>query len=625
MDHGKRINRINRILAIAILFSLTLLGCLGRLAWLQLAPGGNMARPVNVPAKDGWKRYAVTQRQRQLVLDTGRGDFLDRYGNPITGETYDALAFFPVFPSIEGNRTALRQLAEVLHTEEGVIARFWEGLHEPKFWPRTGSDKPMQLQQEQADAIKRLRLDGVKVLAYRNRYRSEFAAKHFIGFTSQHPEWVALRFQKELASGKHHLTEQVGGTGLEKSLDSYLHGIGPLSISYFMDGRNKPLSGLDMRLIAPRNPYYPLQVVTTIDLELQNKLEAYALHSGLKEGAIVVLDAVSGDVTAMVSLPELYPDRFSTSDGSEWINYALKAVEPGSIFKLVTAAAALEAVVAEREEHFHCSGEYGKYGLSCWKKGGHGDITMKEGLAQSCNIVFATLAERLKPAQLERTAASLGVVGQVGWYSDKRGDQAAARQLRLLEEEEPGRIFQSSGAQYTPDGGVMAQTGIGQRDVRISPLQAANLIVTLLNGGKVREPRLVSEIRYANGQSMVGFPRHAVKGKGRIGAETASWLIRRMEEVVDRGTGMSIRSGHWKVAGKSGTAETTKGGAARNHQWFAGFGPVESPRYAVAVLAAYRAPGSSHLATRMFREVMDIAASLETTSRSYVTDRTTRH
>lgn len=243
-------------------------------------------------------------------------------------------------------------------------------------------------------------------------------------------------------------------------------------------------------------------------------------------------------------------------------------------------------------------------------------MTLAEGLAHSCNIVFASLAERLQPAQLERTAASLGVTGKIGWHSDK-SSEPAARQLRLLEEEQPGRVFPSSAAGMIRDGGVMAQTGIGQRDVRISPLHAANLIVTLLNGGRVTEPRLVSEIRYANGQSMVRFPRHAVKGNGRIGGETASWLIRRMEEVVDRGTGMTIRSGRWKVAGKSGTAETTKAGAVRNHQWFAGFGPVESPRYAVAVLAAHRPPGSKHLATRMFREVMDIAASHEAASRSH--------
>nr|MBC9202628.1 hypothetical protein [Paenibacillus sp. PL91] len=159
------------------------------------------------------------------------------------------------------------------------------------------------------------------------------------------------------------------------------------------------------------------------------------------------------------------------------------------------------------------------------------------------------------------------------------------------------------------DGGVLAQSGIGQRDVRMSPLQAANLIVTLLNDGRVMEPRLVSEIRYANGQRMVKLPAQRAQAiRGRIKPATAYALRRGMEAVVDHGTGRSIRQGLWAVAGKSGTAETTRAGSARNHQWFAGYGPVKKPRYAIAVLVENKPPGSSHQATKLFRGVMDIAA-----------------
>jgi cell division protein FtsI/penicillin-binding protein 2 len=84
-----------------------------------------------------------------------------------------------------------------------------------------------------------------------------------------------------------------------------------------------------------------------------------------------------------------------------------------------------------------------------------------------------------------------------------------------------------------------------------------------------------------------------------------------MEAVVTTGTGRSIREGTWEVAGKSGTAETVKAGAARNNQWFAGFGPIRSPRYTVAVLAENRTPGTSNKATALFRGVMDILAEHE--------------
>ncbi|MGO4369521.1 peptidoglycan D,D-transpeptidase FtsI family protein [Paenibacillus sp. MCAF20] len=607
-----------RVWAAALVLFCIMILFIVRLAWLQLLPWSSHAAVHAAVNRGGWQRLSVIQRQRNLVLDSGRGDFVDRYGQAITGETYSAAAFFPVRPDARGEAGTVRQLAALLGVSAEQLQSYWDAVREPVFWTAGAGKLPLRLKAEQAEAIERLGLNGVSVLPYRNRYVSGFEAKHMIGFTSQHPEWLAANHSKELASGKRKLNEQVGGAGLEKSLDKLLHGIGATSVSYFIDGRNAPVHGLDYRITQPGNSYYPLKVQTTIDLKLQNKLEAYADAQGLKEGAIVVLDADNADVIAMVSRPKLKPGQFESSDGSEWSNHALTAVAPGSIFKLVTAAAAMEAGVVSKKEKFHCNGEYGKYGLSCWKEGGHGTITLQEGLAQSCNIVFATIAERMRAAELQRVAYALGIGRKAGWHRDKPFGPFR-RPLRLLEEEEQGQLFagvdrgatggMSQQALAAVDGGVMAQSGIGQRDVRMSPLQAANLIVTLLHEGRVMEPRLVSEIRYADGQRMVKLPaQRAQGGRGRIHAGTAHALLRGMRAVVDHGTGRSIRQGDWTVAGKSGTAQTERAGIALNHQWFTGYGPVKSPRYAVAVLAANRTPGSPHQATKLFRGVMDIAA-----------------
>lgn len=595
---------VKRILITGICFSLILLLFLGRLAWLQLLPG--QPGTASHGARDSWKRMAVVQRQRSLVLDSGRGDFIDRHGVPITGETYDTLALFPVQREVRGSDGELARLAGLLGTTYLELINRWDGMTEPDFWRQTKESSPYRLTKEQAAEISELKTNGVRVLPYRNRYPNSFDAKHIIGFTSQHPEWLMRAHPRDLKEGKRRLTEQVGGSGLEKSLDSFLHGVGETSVSYFIDGRNTPLEGLDLRIIQPKNSYYPLKAVTTIDLALQNELETYADRSGLKEGAIVVLDAGNADIVAMVSRPKL-PASFRIADGSEWVNHALKAVEPGSIYKLVTAASALENKVVRKGEKFHCDGEYGKYGLSCWLHGGHGDITLEEGLAQSCNIVFATIAERLRAEQLDRTAVALGVKERVGWHNDKsKGLLPGA--FRLLEEEERGRLF--AGDTASVDGGVMAQSGIGQRDVRMTPLQAANLIVTLLHGGQVREPRLVSKIHYANGGSLVEFPTRMDRdlGGAAIHPSTARKLLDHMKDVVEHGTASSIKGGVWTAAGKTGTAETVKDGVQRNHQWFAGYGPVQTPKYAIAVLAANRPVGSQHQATKLFRGAMDIAA-----------------
>lgn len=603
-----------RALAAGLLITFLMLLFITRLAYLQLLPSHVPSASPSPGGRDGFKRMAVMQRQRSLVLDTGRGDFVDRNGRAITGETYLTLALFPIHADSRGDQAQLAALAQLLGVDANELLRRWDEMRAPDFWHDGSEDQPIRLTEERADAIRKLKINGIRVLPYRNRYLTAFDAKHWIGFTSQHPEWLMAAHEKDLLSGRRKLSEQVGGSGLEKSLDGLLHGIGETSVSYYLDGRNAPLHGLDVRVVQPRNKFYPLKVVTTIDLELQNKLEAYADRAGLKEGAIVVLDTQSADILAMVSRPKLRPGQFLTADGSEWENYALKAVEPGSIYKLITAAAALEHHVVKRHETFHCNGHYGKYGLSCWKEGGHGKLTFREGLAQSCNIVFAELAERLEAEELQRTADALGVTERIGWHSGKF--DPLAKPLRLLEEEQAGQVFAVEELKNV-DGGIMAQSGIGQRDVRMTPLQAANLIVTLLHRGSVHEPRLVSEIRYATGERMIELKaRHAPGRSRRIAAHTATELLRGMEAVVDHGTGQSIRDGVWQVAGKSGTAETIRDGVARNHQWFAGYGPVKSPRYAIAVLAANRPIGSSHQATKLFRGAMDIAAQHAVTKQS---------
>lgn len=645
-----------RIWIAALLISLVMMLYIGRLAWLQLMPGSSSAAVVysSHTNRGGWQRLSVVQRQRNLVLDTGRGDFYDRNGLAITGETYSGVALFPVRKESRGSEEALAELGELLGVTTDHLIKKWDEVREPVFWKTEGEEQPMRLNDEQAMRIEKLRLNGIRVLPYRNRYLPQFEPKHVIGFTSQHPEWLQAVHPAELASGKRKLTEQVGGAGLEKSLDKLLRGVGTTSVSYFIDGRNAPLHGLDLRITQPGNRYYPLKAITTLDLKLQNEIEAYADAQGLKEGAIVVLDADNADIIAMVSRPKLKLGQFLSADGTEWANHALKAVAPGSVFKLVTEAAALEAGAVHMREKFFCNGEYGKYGLSCWKEGGHGLLTLQEGLAQSCNIAFATIAERLKAAELQRTADALGIGRKAGWHRESAFGPFTAP-LRLLEEEEAGQLFASINAAESGeigkhggksggksgmsraelgesgagsgesgeseaereaalaavDGGVLAQSGIGQRDVRMTPLQAANLIVTLLNEGRVMEPRLVSEIRYAGGQRMVKLPaQRAQRGSGRIKPATAHALLRGMQAVVDHGTGRSIRQGLWAVAGKSGTAEAERAGIARNHQWFAGYGPVKKPRYAVAVLVENKPPGSANQATKLFRGVMDIAARL---------------
>lgn len=597
-----------RIVVIGSIVTLVMLVFVCRLAWLQLA-----LKPAAGRAAHGRSGLAVSQRERTLTLDSGRGDIYDRSGIPLTGMSYEALALFPVNHRQRGSAEQTGRLAAVLGVSKQELTALLDGLREPQFWKAKGSKVPTPLTEEQVNRLKRLRLNGVVILPYRNRYPVTEAGVHAVGYVSENPERLKQLYGKKLGKGEARIDEPIGGAGLEWSLEKLLHGSGATTVSYFTDGADNPLRGLDMRLTQSDNPFYPLKVVTTLSLPLQRELERYLKRSGLEQGAVVVLDAHNADIVSMISFPSLDPYHIGRP-GTDAANHALKAFPPGSVFKLVTAAAALEAGVTGERETFHCSGEYGHYGLSDAKPGGHGTLTLREGLAQSCNIVFATVAERLREEQLLQTAGRLGIGRRVGWSLAGKHDHEDTLRgpLRLLPEEEAGTVFAGGGLPDGHDGGRLAQSGIGQRDVRMSPLQAANLVVTLLHRGEVLEPRLVTEIRYANGQRMAELSVHASTSRyGRISPATAEALLRGMEAAVDHGTGRSIRGGVWRLAGKSGTAQLGPAAPTRNHQWFIGYGPAGHPRYAVAVLAENRPAGTANLAAKLFRGVMDILSAYD--------------
>ncbi|MBB6736036.1 penicillin-binding transpeptidase domain-containing protein, partial [Cohnella zeiphila] len=296
------------------------------------------------------------------------------------------------------------------------------------------------------------------------------------------------------------------------------------------------------------------------------------------------------------------PDRIGLP-GADERNHALIAVPPGSVFKTVTLAAALEAGVTSFREKFRCGGHYGRYGLMCWRTEGHGELSLEEAYAESCNVVFAALAERLNPAMLQKTADRMGIGRQVGWYVDRFVD---GKPLRLLPEEQSGSVFLDLNA--AKDGGVRTGAGIGQRDVRMTPLQAANLAVTLLHDGQVLSPRIVSEIRYADGGPLAKLASQASPSiYGSIRPSTAAALRRAMRAVVLEGTAERVlRGAKWPLAGKSGTAELAGAGPKRNDHWFVGYGPAEhQARYAVAVLIENVPAGSRNRAASIFGDVME--------------------
>lgn len=562
-----------RMFTIIILLTLIWGGLLGRLLWIQVID----TRTFSSHKVDLIDR-SVNQRQRQIVLNSGRGAILDRNGIPFTGTTIYSVVVFPLKQYPFAKDPKMNDLARLLHLSQQSLVNQVSKMKVPSVVTEEATKKQLEVDEKTANQINDLNIAGIRAMPYNRRYPQDSVARQVIGYIAKNPEFVKKAYADELAQGL--LTENslIGVSGLERGFQPFLQGLGPTEVSYFVDAAGNPLRGLQIRYNAPDNPYYPLSLVTTLDKEIQTKAEQIIDQNGISKGAAVILDAENGDILAMVSRPNFNPESVDPNQGG-WSNLAVKQTVPGSIFKTVVSAAALESGQFKPDDTFFCSGELGKYGFSCWKKGGHGEITLKEAFAQSCNIAYAKIAMKLGNAKIEEYANKLGLLQQVGWQTDQLFKIPSFHQIIG---EDKGQVY--SAATPKNDEGVLVQTSIGQRDVRLSPLQAANLVVTLLNGGKAISPRLVKEIQYRNGTPFYKFAPQALPTGSSISPLTANEILDWMKLVVSDGTGKTLQSTKWPVAGKSGTAQVIVKGEERNNHWFIGYGPTDHPRYAIAVV-----------------------------------------
>ncbi|HZG16854.1 MAG TPA: penicillin-binding protein 2 [Candidatus Bathyarchaeia archaeon] len=579
-----------------ILLLLTLLwtGLVARLWWIQLgSPHHFSAHGVDLI------KNAVQQRRQSIVLHTGRGDILDRHGHPLTGVEQKALLLFPLAKA-SVDEAKLQEVAAIIHEPRSLLERTLQEVKEPVML-RDADKKLIALTDQQADAVNRLQIPGLLALPVTERYRPDGVAKHVVGYVSQNPEYVKSVYEEEWKSGKLGLDTMVGAAGLERSFERFLQGVEPSTLSYYVDGHGAPLRGLDVRYSKQEQTLYPLSLVTTLDADIQESVERIADESHLHSGSIVVLDAKTGDVVSMVSRPLFDQTKVDVTRG-EWQNHALKQIPPGSVFKTVVAAAALGEGIVSPTDRFECEGEYGKYGFSCWKKEGHGTLTMEEAFAESCNIAFAEIAKRVGGEKIEEYAKKLGVSSQVGHVSPQLFKLTDFRQFTG---EDKGRVFAEGSSRS--DEGILIQTAIGQRDVRMTPLQAANLMVTILNDGNPRSVRIVDQITYKNGLSFAHFSPQELQEDG-IDALTAYKLKRMMRKVVTDGTGMALTDEIWTVAGKSGTAQVDTSNEQMAHHWFVGYTPVEEPRYAIAVVVENQPANRLHQATSVFGRVVEALA-----------------
>ncbi|GAX90309.1 DUF421 domain-containing protein [Effusibacillus lacus] len=522
------------------------------------------------------------------MIDSGRGDILDRHGRSLTGSRIRGVLVMPLWA--EGpDPVKVEEMARILRLRPEVLRNGLAKINRPSLL-RTpagdGKEQIVEITEEQAKLIEKLELPGVYPKEVKVRYGENSLARHVIGFIGQDPELVRQAF-----GGKYPLHEQIGKMGLEFLFQDDLRGLGyNKSISYFIDAGKRPVNGLGIRVTDEENR--ALSVKTTLDLDVQKAVETSMEKHGLNKGSVVILDARTEEILAMASRPQ-YDQNAPVTRGEYPVNKAVQADFPGSVFKVVVAAAALEKGVVRPADPFYCPGyiEIGDGKLNCWAE--HGSITAEQGFARSCNVVFASLAMKLGRPAIEEYARKMGLGQLVTQPVDGKPQ---------LYGEEHGQIFAKKETSYR----LLANTGIGQEDVRMSPLQAAHMMAVILNNGIAGKPRLVQELLTStDGMLYKTYP--AAKQQGPLlDKETAAELRKWMRQTVDspKGTAHLLASAKVPLAGKTGTAQT--GMAGLHHHWFAGYAPADKPKYIIVVMAEDVATDSgSQLVQNVTKEIVD--------------------
>lgn len=540
---------MTRIEKLGVVFAILVALLFGRLVYLQGFIGKELAA------------LGLLSRVHELKLESARGTVFDRNMQPLTNRTQQYR--LTIFPSQFNDK---KRTAELL---AGVLPRYAETVTERIAEAIRPEQIARSLTKAEAEAVESLALSGVIIDRETERY-GPFAS-HVIGYANQ--------------------ADNHGISGIEAAYDNALKFGESSYLAALLDAKAALIPGLSYKKIRLPAAKEPKAVVLTIDAAIQKTAED-VFDRYADKGAVVVMDPSSGDVLAMVSRPNFNAEnlaRYLNQKDSPLLNRAINAYQPGSVFKMAVAAAALEKHLVTPEETFLDQGYIDVDGTVFrgwdYKRGAH-TINFTEAMAYSSNPVFIEVGLRVGMKELVRFAQTLGFGAKSGLP---------------LQEEKPGHLPDAENIYR----GENANLSIGQGECEATPLQIAGLVAAVVNQGVQMKPVLVDRVIDEDGSVLQ--KREAAEGKRVFSKRTAA-AIREMMTAVNRyGTGQAAYVEHGGSAGKTGSAETGRvgrDGKGISHAWYAGYAPLKDPGYVVVVFVEDGMSGGD-VAAPIFREIVE--------------------
>ena len=466
-------------------------------------------KKLNNLADDLWSR--------ELVIEADRGKILDRNG-VVLADNLTTASLMLVPNQISDKESTAKSLAGILNVSYEEMYR-----HVSK---KTSIERVhpegRRLDADTADKIKSLNLDGVYLVKEAKRYYPyKDLLSHSLGYVG---------------------IDNQGLSGLELKYDSILKGNNGM-IKYYSDAHGSNLNKSSV-YVPPTNG---MNIQLTIDIKIQESLEremkniSSMFNPDMALG--IVVNPKNGEVLAISSYPDYDPNNYKNYS-QEVLSRNLPiwaSFEPGSTFKIMTMAAAVEeGVVDIYNEHFYDSGKVNVDGstLRCWKSGGHGDQTFLQVLQNSCNPGFVQLGQRLGKEKL------FAYINKFG-FGEKTGIDLSG---------------ESSGILFSLDrvGNVELATSAFGQGPSVTPIQQVMAVSSVVNGGYLYQPMIVKRI--VDDKNTI-YEERTTKFKRRVISSNTSKIMRdALESVVSNGGGRSAYIDGYRIGGKTGTAQKQENG-----------------------------------------------------------------
>lgn len=551
------------IAAVIIFYSLIIL----RLFYMQIVD------------EEKYKEIAESNSRKTKVIKAQRGKIYDRYGRLLATNVAGYKVVYLLGNNAKDHMDKVKKIAELTGESEEKIKK---SIETGEVFRYTGENEIINdYPEEKAHKLIEKLSDYpyLNVIYYTKRkYLNGNMASHVLGYVRN----ISPSEYEKLKDKGYNSTDVIGKKGIEKQYDDALRGKD--GYEYIeVNSRNKLVKKLDTKPAVPGKDIY-----LTIDMELQNYVTE--TMKGFK-GAAILMDIKTGEIIAMVSVPEYDIVKFSSKlSGKEWqeiqnnpakpmLNRAtVGEYPPGSIFKPISALAVLESGISPKETIFDLGYfTMGSIKWACWEPRGHGVVNLEKSLMISCNVYYYNMGKRIGYEKIAETARrfGLGAVTGIDIPEEKDGNI-------------PDKEWKKKKMKQPWYGGDTINMVIGQGYVLATPMQMVRAYAMFANNGIGYKPRLVDKM--IGNDSIIEYTKPENNLNISIKDEYKKILGEALRKTVTNGTAGRVNNilGDIEVAAKTGSAQNSQ--SKLTHAWMAGYAPYKKPEIAFVVLVE----GSGH-------------------------------